>query len=438
MSFLTGLSITAIFAAAAAFFKQLQQIFRHVSSLVLFQKKVTGHLYRPVALYIKSQCTKLPSGLGTFVSIYGSIDDSSLASHIPFEIPPSTGLWRSPHGTFLVNASGSSITLVSLRRFSNPQKFVEAAILFQNELSLESSTGNGNFYVAQHIGNAGDPASYQQASNSKRGQSVSSPSRDTDEPSSDVSSSWDCVNTQVDRSFMYEPSRYIKNRQGKDPLRGLFFDDNVHQLIESLRNWFSRRDWYEERGIPWRTGVMSHGPGGTGKSSLARAVAQILGIPLQQFYLNTMTDREFMRAWDEMPTPCVVAFEDFDTVFHGREPVTVHKSLSFECVLNKISGISSVNGVLLMVNTNHLEHIDPALGQLDSNGRPTRPGRIDHILELGYTSEKVRTDIAEFVLGGWADNLKAEVCAIGNTAPFTAAQFQSMCIQKALERMNEK
>lgn len=138
-----------------------------------------------------------------------------------------------------------------------------------------------------------------------------------------------------------------------------------------------------------------------------------------------------------MTTPCVVAFEDFDTVFHGREPVTVHKSLSFECVLNKISGISSTNGVLLMVNTNHIEHIDPALGQLDANGRPTRPGRIDYILELKYTSEKVRSQIAEFVLGGWAADLVEEVCAVGRTADFTAAQFQSLCIQAALKRKAE-
>jgi hypothetical protein len=434
MSFLTGLSLTAIIAAVVGFFRQVQQFLRHMSSLILFQKKVIGSLALPVSFYIKARCRKLPSGLGTFVSIYGNIDDSSLTTHIPFELPPQTGIWRTDYGTFFVSASGEGLSLVSLRHFSNPQGLIEAAINFQVELAAQSANGNGNFYVAQVMGSAGD-ATYDSSGHARaKNSDHSAPSSDMESPSGSRTI-WDEIDTRIAKSFMYESHRYIKNRQGKDPLRGLFFDDPVHKMLDGLRNWFSQRKWYEDHGIPWRTGVMTHGPGGTGKSSLARATAQILGIPLYQFYLNTLTDREFMREWDNMATPCVVAFEDFDTVFHGREPVTVHKSLSFECVLNKISGISSTNGVLLMVNTNHIEHVDPALGQLDAHGRPTRPGRIDYILELKYTSDKVKAQIAEFVLGGWAPDLVEDVCAIGRTADFTAAQFQSLCIKAALERM---
>jgi hypothetical protein len=434
MSFLTGLSITAIIAAIVGFFRQVQQMLRHLSSLVLFHKKVHGCLSNPVALYIKSQCRRLPSGLGTFLSIYGNIDNSSLTTHIPFEVPPSTGIWRTPFGLFLVSCEGRSVSLVSLRRFSDPQGLVKAAVEFQTHLTEKASAGNGNFCVSQIMGSAGDPTAAMGDSRPARRtkDNVGSESNELGD-----SSIWDSIDTRVDKSFMYATHRYIKNQQGRDPLRGLFFDQPVHDMIENLKLWFKRRDWYEERGIPWRTGVLSFGPGGTGKSSLARAIAEILGIPLYQYYLNTLTDREFMREWDGMASPCVVAFEDFDTVFHGRDPVTVHKSLSFECVLNKISGISSKNGVLLMVNTNHIEHVDPALGRLDSHGRPTRPGRIDHIIELGFISEEVRRQIAEYVLGGWAQDLAEKVIAIGRTSDFTAAQFQSLCIQEALVRTKE-
>jgi chaperone BCS1 len=181
-------------------------------------------------------------------------------------------------------------------------------------------------------------------------------------------------------------------------------------------------------------GIMLEGPGGTGKSSLARALAQHLGLPLCQFYLNTLTDREFLEEWSNLPTPCVVALEDFDTVFHGREPVTVHKSLSFECVLNQISGISSVNGILLVVTTNHLEHVDPALGRVDRNGRPTRPGRIDHIVHLGYTTQKQREDIARFTLKGLEEDAIPALVEKGQNT--TAAQFQFMCIEVAMSAMS--
>jgi hypothetical protein len=440
MSFLTGLSITAIIAAIAAFFNQVKQFFRHVSGLVLFQKKVIGGLCTPVGMYIRNEMHKLPSGISTFQSIYGNIGDSSRNSYIPFEMPATTGLWRCEHGTFLISVNPSTINIVSLRWLSKPQELIKSALRFQEGLTAQAEEGMGNYYVTQIMGSAGDMMADYRDGNPRRGQrnaTIESDASSAPPIGVDSDQAWGGIDTRVDKSFMYEQSQYIKNRQGKDPMRGLFFDQPVHDLINEMKRWFKQREWYEERGIPWRFGVLLHGPGGTGKSSLAKVVAQTLGIPLQQFYLNTLTDREFMDNWDRMPTPCVVALEDFDTVFHGREPVTVHKSLSFECVLNKISGISSVNGVCLMVNTNHIEHIDPALGQIDENGRPTRPGRIDRILELRYSSPKVQRDLAEYVLGGWASDLVETAIAQGGDG-ITAAQFQSLCIQMALERKNDE
>jgi SpoVK/Ycf46/Vps4 family AAA+-type ATPase len=303
------------------------------------------------------------------------------------------------------------------------------------DVRIEDSmeVGSGNFFIRQIIGSVGTPTNYSgggiKASNGpddpilERGDSSNSPNSVDDIYAPD---------RIVDTSFRYEKDRYIKNRSNVDPLRGLFFEDDVMELLEDLKRWYLQRQWYQDHGIPWRTGVMLHGPGGTGKSSLSRATAQTLGIPLYQYCLNTMTDRDFVREWERMRTPCVVALEDFDTVFHGRESVTTHQSLSFECVLNQISGISALNGVLLMLTTNHVEHIDAAMGQIDQNGRPTRPGRIDRILYMGQTTEKQRRKIAVYTLD-WATDLIESTVASGEGT--TAAQFQSMCVQAALERI---
>lgn len=250
------------------------------------------------------------------------------------------------------------------------------------------------------------------------------------------SRAWNDPNPRVDKSFMYESHRYLRDAKRHDPLRGLFYPDDALAMLDGLKHWYKRRDWYQERGIPWRTGVMMWGPGGTGKSSMAKVIAQTLGLPLYQYYLNTLNDRDFVRRWSSMDTPCVVALEDFDTVFHGRESTTVHKSLSFECVLNQISGINSLNGVLLVVTTNHLDKIDAALGQIDDNGRPTRPGRIDHILHMGSTTEKQRQQIADYTLSDLAPDMVDRL--VLENPETTAAQFQSLCIQTALDRMAEQ
>jgi SpoVK/Ycf46/Vps4 family AAA+-type ATPase len=69
-------------------------------------------------------------------------------------------------------------------------------------------------------------------------------------------------------------------------------------------------------------GVCLAGPPGTGKSSLARGVAQQFGLPLYAVELATMTDRDLIRAWQRArnDAPAVVLIEDVDTVFEGRKP----------------------------------------------------------------------------------------------------------------------
>lgn len=238
------------------------------------------------------------------------------------------------------------------------------------------------------------------------------------------------INLRVDRSFMYPPEAYMSTMRKEDPLRGLHYPKEVHELIAKVQRWFSQSEWYEERNIPWRTGILLHGPGGTGKSSLAVALAKTLKVPLMQFFMNTLKDLEFIREWESMPGPCVVALEDFDSVFHGREPATIHKSLSFEVVLNMISGIAAKRGIVLVVTTNELQHIDPAMGRLDANGRPTRPGRIDHILHMGFTTEEQRYCIAGDVLRGLDKELIERL--VRNGADTTAGQFQNDCVQAAL------
>jgi SpoVK/Ycf46/Vps4 family AAA+-type ATPase len=267
---------------------------------------------------------------------------------------------------------------------------------------------------------------------SRRGGSVT---HNDDLPETESDNSIMMNRNQFDESFMYESSRF-RNIEVYNPFAGLFYPEEVMTLLAQLELWYHRRDWYQSHSIPWRTGALLYGPGGTGKSSFAKATAEKLGIPLYQYSLNTLNDKEFQSEWDEMSTPCVVALEDFDTAFHGREPTTPHKSLSFECVLNQISGISAKEGVLLIVTTNHLEHIDPALGRLDENGRSTRPGRIDHVLHMGATTASQRKAIAEHVLGGLDPSLIEQALAIKDS--MTAAQFQGYCVELALANMKGK
>jgi hypothetical protein len=425
-----GVGIAAGIAAVTAFWSQTKAFASYLSGFLLLQKTINGGMTVPVGVHVRRDYRKLPSGISTYRGLMGQIDDNTTFSYIPFEMPNQTSVWWGPRGLFLVQA-GMELKLVSLRWLSDPQGLIQDALASWEEIRAKNSTiGAGNFYVKKCMGSAGDIGAAWEQRN-RRDDSKG-------ESKSHVSGGGDCYdfwcqpNLDCDRSFMYESKRYVSNKKQRDPFQGLFFDQPALDLVEAIKRWFTRESWYRGHGIPWRTGALLYGPGGTGKSSIARAVAETLGVPLYQYYLSTFNDREFVEQWDQMSTPCVVALEDFDNVFHGREPATVHKALSFDCVLNQISGIGSVNGVCLIVTTNRLELVDPAMGNIDEHGRPTRPGRIDHVLELGPASCEVRVRIADYTLDEFQEHEKAALVA--EHAGTTPAQFQHLCIEAALRR----
>lgn len=218
-----------------------------------------------------------------------------------------------------------------------------------------------------------------------------------------------------------------------DPMGALAFPADAEAAVRSVRRWHRSEKWYKARRVPWRYGLLLTGKPGTGKSSMARALAQDLDLPVYALELATFDDADFVQVWGEAlaETPCMVLIEDVDHVFRGRENVLGEAGggLSFGCLLNCVGGVTAADGVLLVVTTNHPETLDPALGVADAAGRASRPGRIDRVVELGPMDEACRRRLAARVLA----DCPAEVDAVvARGADMTAAQFQLLCTETAL------
>ena len=253
----------------------------------------------------------------------------------------------------------------------------------------------------------------------------------------------------------------------------LFFPPHVKNLIEEVGIWHGLKNWYAERGIPWKRGWCLYGPPGTGKTALVRAIAEDLDMPLFVFALGRMTDTDLEKSWNDLQahTPCIALFEDFDTVFHGRENVygkptlaeqiagsappptnpglqTVDSGitrgqLSFGCLLNCIDGADKTSGIFTIFTTNHIEKLDAALGQprVNPDGTvefiSTRPGRIDKAIYLGYMTREDKMLFANKVFANDAKGLEEMKEIIDNNPDKkeTPAQFQESCTQLALKAM---
>ncbi len=219
-----------------------------------------------------------------------------------------------------------------------------------------------------------------------------------------------------------------------DPFEFLAYPPEGRAVLADAEWWFTSEDVFKSRGVPWRMGIGLTGPPGTGKTSLARAIAQKLGIPLYAIELSTMTDPELVQVWKRArdDAPAVVLLEDVDTTFHGREVVEGGpEGLSFGCLLNCLSGAEGADGVLVFITTNRPETLDPALGAPDpETGRSTRPGRIDRVVHLGPLDAAGRDLVAGKILAGFPDDA---AWAVREGDGMTGAQFQNLAVTRAFE-----
>lgn len=250
-------------------------------------------------------------------------------------------------------------------------------------------------------------------------------------------------------------------------LNNLIFPDRVKALIQEIELWRSNRDWYRQKGIPWKRGWMLYGPPGTGKTALARAFAEDLNMPIYVFNLAQMSNHELMKAWGDMQVnvPCIALIEDIDNVFHGREnvarrhspmplffgsaqrkdddgrdPAPMPTPLTFDCLLNCLDGVERSDGIFTIITTNDVSKIDPAMGQprKSPDGSvefiSTRPGRIDKAVELTYMEAEDKKRMAKRILGEYPDAY-LEMLEFVDRFPDlleTPAQFQERCGQIAL------
>ena len=184
-------------------------------------------------------------------------------------------------------------------------------------------------------------------------------------------------------------------------------DGRVNAVLSDMRWFYAARDWYATRGVPWRRGYLFHGPPGTGKSSLIRALASELALDIASLDIgrSTLTDDDLREAMIGAPDKALIAIEDVDAVFTQRGHGEKTAGVSFSGLLNAIDGYAAQEGRALVMTTNHRERLDPAL---------IRPGRVDVHVELGLVGAATARRLFDRFFPREPDRARAFEAALGD------------------------
>ena len=180
--------------------------------------------------------------------------------------------------------------------------------------------------------------------------------------------------------------------------------DEIGGLAEVKRELMEAVEWpmkypglYDKLGHKMPRGILLHGPSGTGKTLMAKAVAteseanfvSVRGPELLSKWVGESERgiREiFKRA--RQSAPCVIFFDEIDSIAPvrgaGGETQVTERVVSQ--LLTELDGMENMHGVIVLAATNRADMIDPAL---------LRPGRFDKIISIPLPDKDGRKRVLE-------------------------------------------
>jgi len=186
--------------------------------------------------------------------------------------------------------------------------------------------------------------------------------------------------------------------------------EEVKRELQEAVEWPMRYpNLYKELGHLIPKGILLHGPSGTGKTMLAKAVAteseanfiSVKGPELISKWVGESEKgiREIFRK-ARQASPCIIFFDEVDSIAPHRGGRSMGEDgvggatgmeRMLSQLLTEMDGIQEMQGIVVIAATNRADMIDPAL---------IRPGRFDKIVYVPNPDKKTREKILSIYTKG--------------------------------------
>jgi len=219
-------------------------------------------------------------------------------------------------------------------------------------------------------------------------------------------------------------------------------EKQIQEIKESVELPLTHPELYEEMGIKPPKGVILYGEPGTGKTLLAKAVAnqtsatflRVVGSELIQKYLGDGPKlvRELFRVAEEM-SPTIVFIDEIDAVgtkrYESQSGGEREIQRTMLELLNQLDGFDAHSEVKVLMATNRIETLDPAL---------IRPGRIDRKIEFPLPDVKTKRHIFNIhTLKMSLDDVNLEEFVMSKDA-ISGADIKAICTEAGLLALRER
>lgn len=229
----------------------------------------------------------------------------------------------------------------------------------------------------------------------------------------------------IESTYYNDTINYYFNSDGETKMLGpigskqfehIFLNDN---LVETIRNdvdkFINSEEQYCKLGIKYKRTYLFYGPAGTGKSSLATAIANHSGRNILSINVSKdMTDATLIKVIAGRPDKSIILFEDIDCLFANlKRSESVEESkegekkdnsikVTLSCILNILDGAYTPEDVIFILTTNHIDKLDDAIrrdGRTDLKLEITRPNVATITRYLEYVHDKtgkpINIDVSE-------------------------------------------